>query len=314
MKKILITYNYGKEKLKLIEELGYEVMYVSETNIVYNDDMQDVEILICYNPFSTLDISKMKSLKWILLSSIGVDQLPIEIVKEKNIIVTNNKGGYSIPMGEWVVLKILELIKSSKSLYKNAENKIWHMDTGILELYNKTVGFIGTGSIAIEAAKRLQGFGVEILGLNTKGKPVEFFDKCYKREDIKEMVSKCDFLAIAIPSTDSTYHLINEDILNASKKGMFIINVARGNIIDEKAMIEKLKDGTIRGAALDVFEQEPLNAENPLWNMENVIVTCHNSWISEMRNERRFETIHKNLKNHIKGKELINVVDLNKGY
>jgi phosphoglycerate dehydrogenase-like enzyme len=312
--KALFTYDYGKENMDKIKALGYDTVIVDERNIVFAEDMRNTEVLVCYNPFSILDVSLLESLKYIQLSSIGIDQLPLDKVKGREITVCNNRGGYSIPMGEWVVMNILELMKKSASLYRNQINKVWKMNTSILELYGKTVGFIGTGSIAIESAKRLKGFGVKIFGLNTNGRNVEYFDKCFSMGRINEMLSECDAVVITIPSTKETYRLIGEDKFNIMKQGTFLINVARGNILDEQALIDNLKTGKLAGAALDVFKEEPLSQESELWGLDNVIITPHNSWISEMRNQRRWELIYNNLRRYINKEGLINIVDVNKGY
>ena len=312
--KALFTYNYGGEKMKDIESFGYDIKVVKEQDIIYNEELDDVEVLVCYDPFKTLDIEKMKKLKWIQLSSIGIDQVPLEYVKNTSIIITNNKGGYSIPMGEWIVLKTLELFKNSKGLYENQTNRKWKMDTNIYELYGKTIGFIGTGTIAVEAAKRFQGFGVNIVGVNTDGRDVQYFNNCYAMRQLDKMLKLCDVVVGTIPYTKATHHLINEDRFIAMKAGAYLINVARGSIVDETCLIKNLKSGKLAGAALDVYEEEPLKEHNPLWDLNNVILTSHNSWISEMRNERRFDLIHNNMKKYSQGEGLVNIVDLKKGY
>lgn len=312
--KALFTYDYGKEKMKSVEDLGYDIIISNEKDLKFSEELEDIEAMICYNPFETLDITKMKKLKWIQLSSIGIDQLPMGYLKNTDITVTNNKGGYSIPMGEWIVMKILELLKHSFNLYKNQINNIWKMDTGILELYRKKVAFIGTGSIAAEAAKRLQGFEVEILGVNTNGRTIKYFDKCYAMDEINAVLSEADIVVITLPSTNETYHFFDRTRLSVMKKGAFLVNVARGNIIDEAELAEYLEDNRIRGAALDVFEEEPLPGESPLWKLNNVIITPHNSWISEKRNERRWDIIMSNLGKFSKNEDLINIVNLHKGY
>jgi phosphoglycerate dehydrogenase-like enzyme len=312
--KALFTYDYGIENMNKIKELGYEVIIINENDITYSEKISDVDVLVCYNPFKTLDISKMKNLKWIQLSSIGIDQLPIEYVKKSGITVTNNRGGYSIPMGEWIVMNILELYKNSRKFYLKQLQRKWKIDTGVLELYGKKVGFIGTGTIATEAAKRLQGFGVEILGLNTTGKDVKYFNRCFSIKEIDNMLSQCDVVVVTIPHTKETHHLINKERFKAMKDGVCFINVARGAIVDEVALIKNIENGKLRGAALDVFEQEPLPEDNPLWGFENVIITPHNSWVSELRNQRRFEMIYENMRRYISNESLNNVVDLSRGY
>jgi Phosphoglycerate dehydrogenase and related dehydrogenases len=310
----LFTYDYGKVNMKKIEELGYDITLVDEKEITYAENLKDTEVLVCYNPFSTLDIDRLEKLKWIQLSSIGIDQVPKDIVLKKDIIITNNKGGYSIPIGEWIVMDILNLIKRSTYFYKKQNEKHWKMDAKVLELYGKTVAFIGTGTIAVEAAKRLRGFGVNVLGVNTKGRDVEYFNKCYSMSNIDKVLNESDVVIVTLPYTKDTHHLINENKFSCMKNNMFFINIARGAIVDEKALINNLENGKVAGAALDVFEEEPLPESSPLWNMDNVIITPHNSWISELRNERRFNLIYENMKRYIKSEDLINVVDVNKGY
>ncbi|MDF2590662.1 MAG: dihydrofolate reductase [Clostridia bacterium] len=312
--KALFTYNYGTEKMNAIKELGYELIYVDEHVVSNTGDISDIDVLVCYNPFEKLDISKLKQLKWIQLSSIGIDQVPKDKVKEHDILVTNNRSGYSIPMGEWIVMKILELLKNSKSLYQKQSERKWQMDTSLLELYNKTVCFVGTGSIASEAAKRLQGFDVNIIGINTTGKSITHFNSCYKMTELNQALAQSDVVILSIPSTEATYHLINEATLSHFKKGACLINISRGSVIKESALIEALGLGNLRGAALDVFEEEPLPPDSALWNLDNIIITPHNSWISEMRNERRFDIIYNNLKRYIAGEKLANVIEIEKGY
>lgn len=312
--KALFTYDYGKDEMEALRKLGYDIMIVNEEDINYTEEMKDVEILVCYSPFKTLDISKFNKLKWIQLSSIGIDQVPLDILREKNILLSNNRGGYSIPMGEWIVMNILELYKKSRVLFQQQQKKLWRLNKDILELYGKTIAFIGTGSIAKEAAKRLQGFEVKVVGVNTKGSRAEYFHSCYPIDDMQDVLSTSDVVVLTIPYTKATHHLIGQRQLKAMKPEALLINVSRGSIIDEAALIEQLNEGHLLGAALDVFEEEPLSTDNPLWNFERVIVTPHNSWISELRNDRKYRMIYNNMKRYLNGEDLINTVDINRGY
>jgi len=312
--KVLFTHDYGREAMEAIEALGYEVMMKKENEWITDQELEGVAALVCYHPFKTLDIDRMKDLKWIQLSSIGIDQLPIEKVKVKGVVVTNNKGGYSIPMGEWIVLKILEIYKASMTYYRQQQQKVWKLSRNQLELYGKKVAFIGTGSIAREGVKRLQGFGCTLWGVNTKGRPQEGFHQCFPIEDLERVLAECDVVVLTIPYTESTHHLMNSQTLGAMKDESVLINVSRGSIIDQEALVKALERGKFLGIALDVFEEEPLPQEHPLWQLESVLISPHSAWISEMRNERRFETIYENLKRFKQGDALINQVDLEKGY
>lgn len=312
--KTLVTFKYTEEEFKNLEDLGYDVIYRNEKDITFSDDIKDIDTMVCFNPFDKIDIDMFPNLKWIQLLSAGINHVPVDKVLGKNIILTNNRGGYSIAISEWIVLKILEMLKNSKEFHKKQEEKIWKIDTSLLELYGKTVGFLGTGSIAKETAIRLESFGVNILGFNTDGKDTNHFHKSYNIKNINHIVSELDILVISAPYTDETHHLIDESILSSMKANSYIVNIARGSIVDEKALIKSLKSGTIKKAALDVFEEEPLPENSPLWSMDNVYVTPHTSWVSEMVKRRRYEIAHKNMMKYIHGEKMDNIIDFNKGY
>lgn len=312
--KALVTTKYKDEELKSFEDLGYEIVFKDERELEYSDEIKDIDVLITAFPFEKLDIDLLASLKWIQLLTVGINQIPVEKLSDRNIIITNNRGGYSIPISEWIVLKILEMIKNSKEFSHKQKAKNWDMDISLLELYGKTVGFIGTGSIATEAAKRLEPFGVEIIGVNSSGRDAEYFHKCYSVDEINKIVPECDFILVATPYTEKTHHLIDESVFASMKNGTYLINIARGSILDENALTRNLESGKIKKAALDVFEEEPLPDDNPLWEMENTIITPHNSWASEMFGRRRYEIAYTNMKKYINNEELVNVVDLERGY
>lgn len=310
--KLLVTNKYSEEEIKRVEDLGYEVIYMKESKATVNENIKDVEILVGYNPFKTLDISKLSKLKYIQLSSVGIDQIPKDEVIKNNIVVCNNQGNYSIPMAEYIVMYILNVYKNTKKSYKNQENKNWKLDIELEELTNKKIGFIGTGTIAKNTAKRLVSFGVEIYGVNTDGKHIENFDKCFSIDNIDYVIKTCDVVAITVPSTKSTIGMINEPKLKLMKEGSVLINIGRGNIINGNDLINYIEK--FKGVCLDVFENEPLSIENKLWNFENVTITPHNSWISNKNRERTYNTIYQNLKRYINNKGLENIVNIKKGY
>jgi phosphoglycerate dehydrogenase-like enzyme len=308
--KILFTYDYG-EKLELIRELGHEVIIIPEKDLINSKDIEDIDILVCYNPFTNLDIDKLCKLRLIMLSSIGIDQLP-SIDKLKDIIVTNNKGGYSIPIGEWVIMNILYFYKEVSHFYGSQKIKEWNPSTNVKELYGSKIGILGTGTIGTNIAKRLHGFDVDITGFNTTGNLVEPFNRCLKLNDIKNSLSEYDVIIVALPITNNTRGFINNEFLKMMKTGSVLINIARGDIIVEEDLINNASK--FLGIALDVFEKEPIKKDNPLWNLDNIFISPHNSWMSQMRNNRRFDIIYDNILRFSKGNELLNVVDVKRGY
>ncbi|MEG1310416.1 MAG: phosphoglycerate dehydrogenase [Romboutsia sp.] len=310
--KVLFTHNYGEEKFRKIKDLGYKVSYYRENKIKNNEDINSADILVTYNPFKSLDISKMVKLKYIQTSSVGVDQVPKDEVIKRNIILANNKGAYSIPISEWIIMYVLQIYKNSMKLYSNQQKKKWEVDFDLLELYGKKVGFIGTGTIATESAKRLKAFGVEVWGVNTKGSSKEYFDKCFSNKDMDYVFKECDVVVSTIPATKNTIGLINKDKFVIMKDNSIFINIGRGNIVNEEDLINNINK--FRGVALDVFQSEPLNKDSKLWDFKNVIITPHNSWVSDQDKERTFNVIYNNLKNYIEDKPLNNIVDILKGY
>ncbi|WP_426348360.1 NAD(P)-dependent oxidoreductase [Alloiococcus sp. CFN-8] len=325
--KVLETYkdSYGDKKQELID-LGYEFYCEKEKDIAFKPYMEDIEIIMCYNIFNKIDIRKFKKLKWIQLYSVGVDQISQEAsdyIKEKNIILTNNKGGYSIPIGEWIVMNMLLLSRQIPGYMEKKRERRWEPSYDVIELYGKKAVLIGTGSIAQEAAKRLKPFQIDVLGVNTDGRKVPYFDECYSIKDLKSAVALGDFVVNVLPYTESTDRIINKEIFEAMKQEAYFINVARGKTVVEEELVKVLEQGRLKGAALDVFEKEPLPKENPLWKLNNVFITPHSSWVSQNGYLRRGELLYKNLKGFIeltKGKVnnpqevLSNIVDFNKGY
>jgi len=305
-----IPYDYGEERMNAIRKLGYEIIFIREKEVSDEKIPKDIEAICCYNPFGRFDITKLKKLKWIQLSSTGYDHVPMEFVKNNNVIVTNNKGGYSKPIGEWIVMSILNIYKDFKYFVKKQEERNWKLNKNILELVGKNVLFLGTGTVASEGAKRLQGFECNITGINSNGRDVKYFDRCVPMSKLMEELTIADVVVSALPYNSETHHLINDEFLKKMKEKSILINVSRGKIVDEKAVMRALDNGKFLGVSMDVFENEPLTSENSLWSYEKIYISPHNSWISEMRNERRFSTIYQNMENYMLEKELINRVNI----
>lgn len=275
-------------------------------------ELESIDVLVTYNSFEKLDISKMKNLKYIQLGSTGFDQVPIDKIINRDIVLCNNKGGYSIPISEWIVSIILQIYKNSKGFYNKQDKKQWICDYGISELYGKRIGFLGTGTIALESAKRLKAFGVEIWGCNTDGRNIKYFDKCFSINDIDEIFINCDIVVSTIPYTKDTYKIIDESKFKLMKEKSSFINVGRGKVVNEEDLIKYANK--FRGIALDVFQDEPLSEDSKLWDLENIIITPHNSWVSEQNSLRSFNLFFNNLKKFISNKELDNKVEIDKGY
>ena len=154
--KVLLNYRFSDDKMKMLEDLGCELMYIPDREMKDRDDYYDAEVWFTYDSFQHVEMEKFENLKLIILTSTGVDMVPQDFVHENNIMVANNKEGYSIPIAESIVMYILEVFKNSYQSYKKQEMRIWNMDLSWMELAGKRVGFLGTGTISKCAAKRLK--------------------------------------------------------------------------------------------------------------------------------------------------------------
>lgn len=295
--RILVTgaWSGAGEHIADMKNMGHEVVFMQNEKDELPCAYDWLEGIICNGLFLHHDIEKFTSLKYIQLTSAGYDRVPMKYIKEHNIEIHNAKGVYSVPMAEFAVGGVLQLYKQSQLFYENQKQRKWEKHRGLLELYGKTVLILGCGSVGTECAERFSAFGCEVIGIDVQ--PRE--DECYKvilpLSELDEALSEADILILTLPLTEETRHLIDENRLSLMKPGAVLLNISRGAVVDEKALIEALQTN-LGGAALDVFEEEPLKEDSPLWNMENVIVTPHNSFVGSGNEERLNTLILKNVK------------------
>ena len=201
-------------------------------------------------------------------------------------------------MAEWTVMRILELLKLVPAGFRAQLNgqykKSWKWD----ELGGKTVLLAGFGAYGREIAKRLKPFGPKILVVNRSVKSDPNVDEFHLLSDLPALLPQADILILAMALTNETRHIICRDLLESMKPGSLLINAARGPLIDEEALIDALKNGPLAGAALDVFEKEPLAAESPLWKLENVLLSPHNSFVGSRNHERMMRLVLGNLQRY----------------
>ncbi|PKK96722.1 MAG: D-2-hydroxyacid dehydrogenase, partial [Tenericutes bacterium HGW-Tenericutes-3] len=215
----------------------------------------------------------------------------------------------SIQIAEDVFSKILYFNRNIQKHIKHMENKLWKFEPVRYEIAHATIGILGTGSIGLEVAKRMKAFDTKVLGYKKTRQNVPYFDEIYTdKKGLEKIYKESDYIIIALPLTTETYHLIDENAISLMKDSSVIINVARGDIIDQKALINALKSKKIRAAGLDVMSPEPLPIDDGLWHLENVLLTPHNASSSPYVNQRlinnTIETIqhylsHQNFNNRV---------------
>lgn len=283
------------EQLDSIARLGHQVFFLQQEADALPLAYEKVEGVICNGLFLHHPIERFTNLRYIQLTSAGFDRVPMEHVESQGIEIRNARGVYSIPMAEFVLSGVLQLYKHSRFFQDNQKQHRWEKHRGLLELYDRQVCIVGCGSVGTECAKRFGAFGCTVTGVDLYPRADANYIRMEPLNRLDSVLKETDILVLTLPLTDESRHLIDRDRLAKMKPGAVVVNIARGAVVDTAALTDWLKEG--RGAAvLDVFEEEPLEAEKPLWEMDNVILTPHNSFVGEGNSQRLFRVILENLK------------------
>lgn len=295
--KLLLTgaFKYTDEQIEYLKSLGNDIVYVQDERNKIDFDVSDIEGVVCNGLFLYNDIRHFKKLKYIQLTSAGFDRVPIDYINEHDIKIYNARGVYSIPMSEFALCGVLQLIKQSRQFYKNQNNHIWEKSRTLGELSGKKVIIVGAGNIGSEVAKRFSAFDASVIGVDITDDDRKYFDKVELLDNLDEQLKIADIVILTLPLTDSTREMFDKSKFDLMKKSSIFVNIARGPLVVESDLINSLKSGDISGAVLDVFEEEPLNENSPLWDMDNVILTPHNSFVGENNNKRMFNVMVNNL-------------------
>ncbi|WP_438448586.1 D-2-hydroxyacid dehydrogenase [Gorillibacterium sp. sgz5001074] len=275
----------------------------------------EAEIFLATGKLEAQAILSAPKLRWIQMLSAGVDGIPLAILADRGIRLTNVRGIHRIQMSEFALLYMLQWCRRPDLHLMNQRNKVWGKNVPVNELYGRTVGILGPGSIGRAVAEKARAFGMTTLGYSRSGQPQEGLDAVYSgREGLLELLSRSDFVVLLLPATEETRHFIAMEELRAMKPTAFLINLARGSVVKEDDLIEALRSGVIGGAALDVFEKEPLPEDSPLWELPNVFITPHVAGLSPHYMARAAEIVFENLRRYLDGRGLMNDVNLETGY
>ena len=253
------------------------------------------QIAVCNNLFGFQDMDAFTDLKYIQLTAAGLDRVPLDRVRERGIRLHSAAGVYSVPMAEFALWGVLEFYKQGRFFADNQKNPRWEKHRRLQELAGKTVLIAGCGSVGSECAKRFAAFGCRCLGVARTERQQPCFERIHPMSRLPELLPGADILVLALPLTDDTRGLFGDAMFARMKPGSLFVNLARGAIVDENALLKAL-EGPLDGAVLDVFGTEPLPAASPLWEMDNVIITPHNSFVGEHNHERMMQTVIRNLK------------------
>jgi phosphoglycerate dehydrogenase-like enzyme len=261
----------------------------------------DADILITFGAhMSDTVLEKGTRLKWIQALGTGVDGITDRPALNKSTIVTNMHGLHGDAMSEAALMSMLALARQLPRSVRAQAKHAWERWPSSL-LKGKTAGIFGVGAIAEDLAPRLKALGMTVVGITSGVREVPGFDRMVPRDRLTDAVRDIDYLILLTPYTKETHHLVNGPVLAAMKRTSFVINLARGGVMDEAALVQALREGHIAGAALDVFEKEPLPPESPLWDMPNVIVTPHLGGFHDEYATQALPVIEENLRKFLAG-------------
>jgi phosphoglycerate dehydrogenase-like enzyme len=282
--------------------------------------LRETEVLLT-NPIVPDDIvEQAPALKWLQLTSAGVDRLLTAPVVQSHVTVTTASGIHATPISEYVIGAMLAFAKGLPKAFRAQQERAWR-PFWPEELEDKTVGVLGVGAIGARVVKLAKALDMRVLALRRsaerrmKGEEAGMdVDEMLPPADLPYLLAESDYVVVALPLTPESREMIGEAELRAMKPNAVIVNIGRGAIIDESALVRALKEGWIAGAALDVFQQEPLSGESELWGLDSVIVTPHISGGTPRYMERAVVLFCDNLRRYVAGEPLRNVVDPMRGY
>jgi D-2-hydroxyacid dehydrogenase (NADP+) len=269
------------------------------------------DALVTFTPMMTPHVlEQANKLKWIQTLGTGVDNLIDQPTLRKDVIVTNVRGIHGPPVSEAALATMLALARNLSGAVRGQDAREWRRWPAQL-LHNKTVGIFGVGLIAETLAPMCKAFGMRVVGVSSSPRAVAGFDRVHSRDELTQVVGGFDFFVLLTPLTQATRNSIDAKVLAAMKPSSFLVNLARGGVVDEAALVEALREKRIAGAALDVFNQEPLPADHPFWGMENVIITTHQGGFCDVYIDYALPTVETNMRAFLKGDTgaMINVVE-----
>ena len=314
--KLAVTFSaLTDERLQKIKKtaVGYEIICLK------SDDPKILQCEIIFGGIKPALLKEATNLKWLHTQYAGVDSLlKPEVNFPKDVILTNSAGTYGIAISEYLLTTTLMLMRRNLEYAKLQFQNTWKPLGTVKCIYGSKICVVGLGDIGENYAKRCKSLGATVSGVvrTVRQTKPDFVDKLYTINQLDEAIADADVVASSLPGTNETIGLFNDARINKMKPGALILNIGRGTAIDTPALISALQSGQIGGAGLDVTDPEPLPADSPLWQMENVIITPHVSGnhTLELTNDLIVDKFIKYLQDYLAGREFERVVDKELGY
>jgi phosphoglycerate dehydrogenase-like enzyme len=324
----ILSARYRSGDLERIREAapGARIVTLSREGLT-DEPVDDVEVLLrgwlSSEAFDRL-LARAPNLQWVHSASAGVERALTPAALERGIVITNARGVFSRPIAEYVLMMILAVSRRLPGLLELQRERTWQPLEGV-ELRDVTVGIVGLGSIGRAVGALATAFGCRVVAVRRRSEQGSgsmsaddsceaLFDRVGGPDTLPQLLAESDFVVLAAPLTPATENMIDAEALASMKPTAWLINVARGRLVDERALIQALRDGGIGGAVLDTFRDEPLPESSPFYDLPNVIVTPHTSWSSGRVLDRSVELFCDNLRRYAAGEPLLNVVDPTAGY
>lgn len=330
---VVVAIDFSDEILSLLRHVSPRLNIVRYFPTVPDEVWQTADIL--YTTSIVPEPHQAPRLKWIQLNSAGMEHVMHKpIITETDVKLTSASGIHAVPMAEYAMGLMLAWEYQFMTLMRHQQQKHWDRNSGKLfsprHLRGQTLGIVGYGSIGRELARLAQGMGMRVLAVKrdakdpnegkgyvepSTGDPTgDIPERIYPPEAVASMARDCDYMVLLAPLTDQSRGMIDADVFASMRDHAVLINLARGGVVDEAALIEALDKKQIAGAMLDVFQEEPLPVDNPLWGMSNVLISPHIAGNSQRYHERAASLFAENLQRYVEGEPLLNVLDRAQGY
>ncbi|MFC4104012.1 D-2-hydroxyacid dehydrogenase [Paenibacillus xanthanilyticus] len=320
MGKIVVVNPIKEKHVRQIREQapGWEVVASEERfeQAKLRAHLDGAEIVVGWNRTVEEAVSDPASrIRWIQHWGAGVEHLPLALLKERGIRLTNATGVHAAPISETILGLMLAFARDLHKAIRSQTVRSWGSYGELGEIHGKTIGILGVGAIGEETARIAKAFQMHVLGVRRSGLPAAGVDRMYGMDGLHEVLRESDFVVNCLPHTAETDHLLDRAAFAVMKPTAYYINIGRGKTTDTAALMEALTAGKLAGAGLDVFEEEPLPADHPLWGMDNVIVTPHNAGSTYRYTDRLIDIFAANLAQYAQGLDpAINEVELSLGY
>lgn len=294
--KLLITgaWRHTPDQIAELESMGYDPVFMPDERGELPCDPSEVECAVANGLFLYHPMEVFTSLRFVQLTSAGLDRVPVAYARERGITLCNARGVYSVPMAEFALAAVLSVYKETDHFTDARRDCRWDKHRGLRELFGKTVCIVGCGSVGGECAKRFSAMGCAVVGVDVFPREDALYARMEPVSRLHDLLPVSDLVVLTLPLTPETHHLFDREALALLPDGCVLVNIARGGVVDTEALIEALRTRPLT-AVLDVFESEPLPSDSPLWSLPNAVLTPHNSFVGEGNGQRLWAVIRENL-------------------